>query len=545
MESTYDCQNYHDSSPGRISPMQPMGTLEKHLDTQHASSSTSPLLEQGREHRRPDLDAGHLDAASISSCSGPSIMSLQDLAGGLDMHHSPIGIPSLSWLQIQYSHETSIERARTNVRFWVGGSDEEESSELEDQQDQFLMYEDAENASEILDIEMDGSADLIRMDSKRSLSLKDSTRSWSYTHDLLHTGDRAGNSFLHLPDSLQGTEGSNGSESSRGTPAAATSKPETSLDAAIDDSLSSTREDASTAWTFPKMLDLMMDLMRSNEAAKAPTLRSAADLDNVPHPRCPSDELNSILGVHAARGKDTKSNRVCNCRSGEATIPTGSDGPAVANVKALGCRTAHAADGEFGSTGIVSVGPSWQEEESATPELCSSASDGDESLNTKPGPRFASGASESIQSSRRGTETEKLVSELSEVIYRQWMISHIGSVSPTLKEYTAAGGEGQQTSSKGSNKNSVETEYRSNAKRRRRDEKEDGDSSDGGSSGRRGGSRRGRTSKEGGQDGNKVLKLLACPYFKLDPRRYSEKNMTEQNYRGCSSRWLPDIGRLK
>lgn len=39
--------------------------------------------------------------------------------------------------------------------------------------------------------------------------------------------------------------------------------------------------------------------------------------------------------------------------------------------------------------------------------------------------------------------------------------------------------------------------------------------------------------------------LLACPYFKMDPTRYSERNIEEQCYRGCSSSLLRNIPRLK
>lgn len=40
-------------------------------------------------------------------------------------------------------------------------------------------------------------------------------------------------------------------------------------------------------------------------------------------------------------------------------------------------------------------------------------------------------------------------------------------------------------------------------------------------------------------------KLLACPYSKVDPQRYSNRNLVEMGYRGCSSCWLTDIPRLK
>jgi hypothetical protein len=35
--------------------------------------------------------------------------------------------------------------------------------------------------------------------------------------------------------------------------------------------------------------------------------------------------------------------------------------------------------------------------------------------------------------------------------------------------------------------------------------------------------------------------LFACPYYKADPVRYSQRNLVEMNYRGCSSRCLRDI----
>jgi hypothetical protein len=40
-------------------------------------------------------------------------------------------------------------------------------------------------------------------------------------------------------------------------------------------------------------------------------------------------------------------------------------------------------------------------------------------------------------------------------------------------------------------------------------------------------------------------RLLACPYCKFDPIRYSELNIAEKHYRGCSSSFLTTISRLK
>ncbi|KAJ9614446.1 hypothetical protein H2200_002582 [Cladophialophora chaetospira] len=40
-------------------------------------------------------------------------------------------------------------------------------------------------------------------------------------------------------------------------------------------------------------------------------------------------------------------------------------------------------------------------------------------------------------------------------------------------------------------------------------------------------------------------RLLACPYARHDPQRYSERNRNEKNYRGCSSVYIRSIARLK
>jgi hypothetical protein len=40
-------------------------------------------------------------------------------------------------------------------------------------------------------------------------------------------------------------------------------------------------------------------------------------------------------------------------------------------------------------------------------------------------------------------------------------------------------------------------------------------------------------------------RLLACPYCKYDATRYSERNIEERNYRGCSSIYLTSISRVK
>jgi hypothetical protein len=42
-----------------------------------------------------------------------------------------------------------------------------------------------------------------------------------------------------------------------------------------------------------------------------------------------------------------------------------------------------------------------------------------------------------------------------------------------------------------------------------------------------------------------IVRLFACPYYKYDPSRYSQTNLVEKQYRGCSHRYLPNIARLK
>lgn len=55
-------------------------------------------------------------------------------------------------------------------------------------------------------------------------------------------------------------------------------------------------------------------------------------------------------------------------------------------------------------------------------------------------------------------------------------------------------------------------------------------------------SKKARSSSEGSLP---TEKLLACPYWKYDPTRYSPVNTSEKKYRGCSSVYLRDIARLK
>jgi hypothetical protein len=57
--------------------------------------------------------------------------------------------------------------------------------------------------------------------------------------------------------------------------------------------------------------------------------------------------------------------------------------------------------------------------------------------------------------------------------------------------------------------------------------------------------KKGRQSSSGHEEETLAVRLLACPYHKEDSSRYSQMNIAEKEYRGCSSRYLPNIARLK
>ena len=45
--------------------------------------------------------------------------------------------------------------------------------------------------------------------------------------------------------------------------------------------------------------------------------------------------------------------------------------------------------------------------------------------------------------------------------------------------------------------------------------------------------------------GELPIRLLACPFNKSNPQRYSDRNNREMEYRGCSSCYITSIPRLK
>jgi hypothetical protein len=74
-------------------------------------------------------------------------------------------------------------------------------------------------------------------------------------------------------------------------------------------------------------------------------------------------------------------------------------------------------------------------------------------------------------------------------------------------------------------------------------DRDDDDGDDDGDKDRDKGSKRPKSGSSDAEISNG--KLLACPYFKYDLTRYSDLNVLERNYRGCSSCFLRDISRLK
>jgi hypothetical protein len=54
-----------------------------------------------------------------------------------------------------------------------------------------------------------------------------------------------------------------------------------------------------------------------------------------------------------------------------------------------------------------------------------------------------------------------------------------------------------------------------------------------------------RTPSATGDEVSGAATLLACPFYKYDRRRYSEVNLVEKEYRGCSSVYMTGISRLK
>ncbi|KIW77313.1 hypothetical protein Z517_09759 [Fonsecaea pedrosoi CBS 271.37] len=105
------------------------------------------------------------------------------------------------------------------------------------------------------------------------------------------------------------------------------------------------------------------------------------------------------------------------------------------------------------------------------------------------------------------------------------------STSSTSEGRTLTASSAQSTSSKRPHRRSA----RGNSNREDSDNPSDDDEEDQPP-------KKARTSSERSPP---TKKLLACPYWKYDPARYSPANTSEKRYRGCSSVYLRDIARLK
>ena len=109
----------------------------------------------------------------------------------------------------------------------------------------------------------------------------------------------------------------------------------------------------------------------------------------------------------------------------------------------------------------------------------------------------------------------------------------------TIPSGPAASSHGSSNHNSSSLSRTSQTSHTSITKRGLCAEDEEGDLQDGEGPPRR---KRTRVTTESiSLDG----RLFACPYSKFDPIRFSERNIDEKNYRGCSSSYLSDISRLK
>ena len=128
----------------------------------------------------------------------------------------------------------------------------------------------------------------------------------------------------------------------------------------------------------------------------------------------------------------------------------------------------------------------------------------------------------------------RFIKELSERIIRRVILSNSSNAFRSCAQEP-------QKSNQTDSQSSFEGNSQSSSKRSRQagnDEDDDIDDND---------DERGYPPKPKRKCENKVkhVKLLACPYSKFDPERYSERNSTEKNYRKCASSVLSNIARLK
>jgi hypothetical protein len=100
----------------------------------------------------------------------------------------------------------------------------------------------------------------------------------------------------------------------------------------------------------------------------------------------------------------------------------------------------------------------------------------------------------------------------------------------------ANGSRGSQTASYPSKQNFVASSHAARVSKRA------GDGDDADDQPRK---RRRQNAKPTPDTADPIVRLLACPYQKHDPRRYSEANLAEKEYRGCASCYILDISRLK
>ena len=140
--------------------------------------------------------------------------------------------------------------------------------------------------------------------------------------------------------------------------------------------------------------------------------------------------------------------------------------------------------------------------------------------------------------------TSSIVEELAKRLvydYTEWMtrcysIHELCQVQSALSETPEPSASSSNTTKQGSKASQTTIPSSISVNTRKRRHEDDGDDEE---------NRKRRSAGIQAPPETLPAKFLACPYSKLDPVRYSDQNLTETSYRGCSRRVFKDISRLK
>jgi hypothetical protein len=133
---------------------------------------------------------------------------------------------------------------------------------------------------------------------------------------------------------------------------------------------------------------------------------------------------------------------------------------------------------------------------------------------------------------------QSIVSAVARRLVDGWVSQHQSSdVGEASNARTRANGSREsQTASHPSKQDFLASSHAAHVSKRARDSDDADDQSQ---------KRRRQNAKPAPDTADPLVCLLACPYQKHDPRRYSEANLAEKEYRRCASCYILDISRLK